>query len=276
MKDYETMLSAARKNLEDQNYKKAAENYSQAAQSAEDDKSRAVVLSELSWALYELKKFDEALEAARKIIKLDADYQAKEDVFRIIGFCLLAKNNEPEALKYLQKSADIDRTSKKQQIALYEILKLHFKSRNYKKAAELIKDIEPYFYQNNQEYWLSILFYKGFVYYYQGELKKSETVFEELLENAKDEKRKASALFGLAFITFSAKEYLKTINLCEAVTSSDPRFFDMETLGFLSAASFFYLGRKDVFQDYYKQLIKQFPGGRYRQELDELHSEISN
>ena len=92
----------------------------------------------------------------------------------------------------------------------------------------------------------------------------------------KDEKRKASALFGLAFITFSAKEYLKTINLCEAITSSDSQFFDMETLGFLSAASFFYLGRKDIFQDYYKQLIKQYPGGRYRQELDNLHSEITN
>ena len=171
---------------------------------------------------------------------------------------------------------EIDHSSEKQQIAQYELLKLYFKSQNNDKAAELIKEIEPYFYQNDQEYWLSILFYKGFIYYYQGDSKKSETVFEELLENAKDEKRKATALFGLAFITFSAKEYLKTINLCEAISNSDPQFFDMETLGFLSAASFFQLGRKDIFQDYYKQLTKNFPNGRYRQELEEMFSGISN
>jgi tetratricopeptide (TPR) repeat protein len=193
-----------------------------------------------------------------------------------MGFCCLAENNEAEALNNLEKSIEIDQISEKQQIAKYELIKLHFKIQNYDKASELIKDTEPYFYQNNQEYWLSVLFYKGFIYYYQGSLKKSEEVFEELLENAKDDKRKASALFGLAFITFSAKDYLKTINLCEAISSNDPQFFDMETLGFLSAASFFYLGRKDVFQDYYAQLTKKFPNGRYSKELEEMFSGISN
>lgn len=276
MKEYEIILSEARINLGDQKYEDAVEKYNQLLELADDDKNRAVIWSELSWALYELKKFDDALDAAQNILKFDAQYKAKEDVFRIMGFCLLAKNNDKGGAEFLQKSVDIDRTSEKQQIALYELLKLHFKNQDNEKAEALIKDIEPYFYQNNQEYWLSILFYKGFIYYYQGNSKKSEAVFEELLENAKDEKRKATALFGLAFITFSAKEYLKTINLCEAITSSDPQFFDMETLGFLSASSFFHLGRKDIFQDYYKQIIKQFPSGRYRQELDEMFSRISN
>ncbi len=276
MKDYEKVLSQARKNLESKNYKRAADNYKQVLELTEDNKNKAVICSELSWALYELKKYDEALEAAENILKLDTDYNAKEDVFRLMGFCFLAKNNETEAAQYLQKSVEIDHSSEKQQIAQYELMKLYFKNQNNDKAAELIKDIEPYFYQNDQEYWLSILFYKGFIYYYQGDSKKSEAVFEELLENAKDEERKATALFGLAFITFSAKEYLKTINLCEAITNSDPQFFDMETLGFLSAASFFNLGRKDIFQDYYKQLTERFPNGRYWQELEEMFSRISN
>ena len=50
----------------------------------------------------------------------------------------------------------------------------------------------------------------------------------------------------------------------------DEQFFDRESLGFLTAASYFYLGRKDIFAEYYDQMIKSYPQGRYRQELENL------
>ena len=49
----------------------------------------------------------------------------------------------------------------------------------------------------------------------------------------------------------------------------------METVGFLTAASFYYLGRKDVFEKYYKQLKKNFPNGRYAAELTLLKENIT-
>jgi tetratricopeptide (TPR) repeat protein len=116
----------------------------------------------------------------------------------------------------------------------------------------------------------------GFIRYYQGDLQEAENIFEEMLENAPDKARQAMALFGLAFIAFERKDYLKTINLCESVARLDENFYDKETLGFLTAASFHYLGRNDVFEKYYQQMVKSYPNGRYRRELEEIKSKISN
>ena len=50
----------------------------------------------------------------------------------------------------------------------------------------------------------------------------------------------------------------------------------METVGFLTAASFYYLGRKDVFEKYYMQLKKNFPNGRYAAELTLLKENLAS
>ena len=68
----------------------------------------------------------------------------------------------------------------------------------------------------------------------------------------------------------------KTINLCEATAKLDENFFDKETLGFLTAVSFHRLGRNDVFEKYYQQMIKTYPQGRYRKELDDIKAKINN
>lgn len=274
MKEFEDKIFAAREDLEKGNFKNAAVLYLSALKIAPDDKYKAIICAELSWAYYGSGKFKEALESAESTLKQDAHYKAKDDIYRVMGFCHLALNNETEAEKYLEESVNLDRSSEKQQITLYELVKLYFKKQKYNEALNIIKDIETYFYQNKKDYWLSILFYKGFIYYYKNDLDNSEPVFEELLENAREETRKAGALFGLAFVNFTRKEYLKTINLCEAVMKSDPQFFDTETIGFLTAGSFFYLGRKDIFEKYYDQLHKKYPEGRYNRELKQMKAEI--
>ena len=48
----------------------------------------------------------------------------------------------------------------------------------------------------------------------------------------------------------------------------------MESLGFLIAASFFYLGRYDVFQQYFEQIKKTFQEGRYFEELSKMNAQI--
>lgn len=275
MSELETHISEARKHLEQENFVQASASYMKSLESTEDLKDKAVIWAELSWAYYRMNEYERTIEAAENTLKLDPDYKAKEDVFRIQGFAYIGLHKDEQAIDYLTQSLNIDRNSSKQQITLYELAKIYFKIEDYEKAYPIFEEIESYFYQNQQDYWLSTLFYKGFVQYHRSNFSESEAIFEELLENSKDGARKATALFGLAFVTFSKKDYFKTINLCESLVKNDENFFDMETVGFLTAASFYYLGRKDVFEKYYKQLKKNFPNGRYAAELTLLKENMT-
>jgi len=60
------------------------------------------------------------------------------------------------------------------------------------------------------------------------------------------------------------------ISLSEKIISLDENFFDRESVGFLTAASYFYLGRRDIFHEYYEQMIKSYADGRYSEELKRL------
>ncbi len=269
-------LEIARKYLSNQNYKKAKDAYLQALKEANDDQTKAFIWAELSWTFYHLQSFQSCIEAANNCLQLNANYDAKEDLYRLIGFSYIGLGDDKKAMEFLEQSLRIDRNSMKQQYAIFNLAKLYFKHQQYQKAEELLSEVESFFFQNNKDYWLSILYMKGFAKYYQKQVDEAEKIFEELLEAAPDDKRRASALFGLAFVAFDRKDYLKTINLCEATAKEDENFYDRETLGFLTAASFHYLGRHDVFLKYYEQMIKAFPEGRYRKELDVIKAKINN
>jgi tetratricopeptide (TPR) repeat protein len=252
------------------NFEQAAEEYRKLIDQSGNSEEQATLYNEISWAYYHTAKYEEAIASVSAALRLNSEIKNKEDLYRVKAFSYIALNEMDLAEKFLLKSLELDRSSEKQQVAVFELAKLYFKRQSYKQALELILEIEPYFYQNQQEYWQTMLFYKGFIYYYQDNYTKSEEIFEELLENAADMKRKASALYGLAYIAFQKKDYLKTINLCETVLSYDRDFFDLETIGFLVSTSFHYLGRDDVFEKYATELIKKYPEGRYTEEIKKL------
>ena len=274
MNSYNDLINRARNFLEQKELESAVDNYFEALKQAPESKDKAIVWAELSWVFYGMHNFQQTIEAVENVFTFDANYGAPEDLYRLKGFALLGIGKDGEALEFLQKSVAIDRTSVKQYTTLFELAKLHFRRQNYNEAHEIIEEIEAYFYQNNRDYWLSILFYKGFIYYYSKQIEAAEEVFENLLGNAADEKRRATALYGLAFIANEKKEYLNTVNLCEAVLKADEQFFDKESLAFLTAYSFYKLDRKDIFQKYYYELKKNYPKGRYEKELKVIYENV--
>jgi len=276
MSALEDHISEARKQLEEGNYVQASINYAKSLEAAEDLKDKAVIWAELSWTYYRMNEFERTIEAVENTLKLDPEYKAQQDLYKLKGFAYIGLDEDERGIENLEKSIEIERTSEKQQITLYELAKVYFKLQEYDKAFPIFEEIENYFFQNQKDYWLSILFYKGFIEYHRANFSDSEAIFEELLENSTDGPRKATALFGLAFVAFGRKDYLKTINLCESLVKNDENFFDMETVGFLTAASFYYLGREDVFEKYYNQLKKKFPNGRYETELMLLRKNMSD
>jgi len=266
-------LKKARHLIEKKQYTEAQSVYQTALNEAKDDKDKAIIWAELSWNYYYLKKYDSVINAIENVYDLDAGYQAREDLYRIAGFSYLALGRVDEAIDNLVRSIEIDNHSDKQKTVIYELAKIYFAQGKHDMAEKLFAEIDAYYEEKNKEYWQSILFYRAFIQYYKRNLGLSKSLFEKLHQNAADDVRKASALFGYAFIAFDEKDYLKTINLCETILSLDDKFFDMETVGFLTAASFYYLGRYDIFDQYYHQLIKKYPQGRYEQELQQLKEE---
>ena len=274
MNTFEQKVIAARNEYDNNRFDEASKLYLNALNHAASNKDSSMVWAELSWTFYKQNAYEQCIEAAENSLNYDIEYGAREDLYRLIGFSYSAKYDQQNAEKYLLKSIEIDRHSEKQKYVFYELGKIYFKQQNYQAAELYFSETEKYFKTADQEYWLSFLFFKGFIKYHQNKLDESKKIFNQLLKLSADPVRQSSAFYGLAFITFKNNDYLKTINLCETISKINPDFFDMETLGFLMAASFFYLGRYDVFVQYDHQMQKHFKNGRYEKELTKLRKKL--
>jgi len=265
-------LNKARAHFEKKEYKNARLMYFQALNQSDNHNDKAIIWAEVSWVYYYEKAFDKAIEAAENVLIQDSDYKALDDLYRVQGYAYLSLNNFTLAERFLQLSLENNSADEKQQYVKFELGKLHFSRGNYDLAHPFFTEILDFFEQSDHEYKLSIWFYLGFIYYYLNNFEKSHDYFSEILSDEPTPQRQASAKFGLAFLEFQKKNFLNAITLCEEIISLDENFFDKESVGFLTAASYFYLGRKDIFSEYYNRMIETYPQGRYRKELDSLAS----
>ncbi|MCB0282243.1 MAG: hypothetical protein H6627_06115 [Calditrichae bacterium] len=274
MSQFEENIDKARSLYEEEKFKEASQIYLQSINSAANDQDKALVWAELSWTFYKLKSYKQTIEASQNVLNLDAHYNAKEDLYRLIGYSYIALGDNPEAEKYLLESLKVENKSQKQQYIYYELAKIYFRQEMYEQALEYINKVESFFEKNSKDFWLSALFFKGFIHYYQKQLDESDKIFNTIVTLADQAGVQANGFYGQAYIAFEKKKYLDTINLCEKVIKLNPGFYDMESLGFLMAASFFHLERYDIFEMYYLELQKKFPSGRYNRELHALRKQI--
>jgi tetratricopeptide (TPR) repeat protein len=268
-------LETARAHFENKQHKNARLMYFQALNLASTKEDKGIIWAEVSWVYYYEKDYQKAIEAAENVLFHDSAYQALDDLYRVQGYSYLSLNNFTLAERFLQLSLENNSTDEKQQYVKYELGKLYFIRGSYDLAHPFFNEIIDFFEKSNQEYKLSIWFYLGFIYYYLDNLKKSHKYFSEILSANPGTRREASAKFGLAFLEFRKKNFLNTIALCEEIISLDINFFDRESIGFLTAASYFHLGRKDIFKEYFNKMKESYPKGRYTKELDTLESSIN-
>lgn len=264
-------LKKARSHLEKKEYPQARKMYFHAYNHTRENKNRAIIWSELSWVYYYESDFEKAIEAAENVLINDSNYQALDDLYRVMGFSYLARGDQALAERYLTLSVEHSRDEEKIRFVRFELGKMYFVRGAYDLAYNQLKHLEDDFRDSEQAYHLSVLFYLGFIHYYLEQPDKARTYFNEILAGDPDDQRRASGFFGLAFIEFQQKNYLNVISLCERIMTLDRHFFDTESVAFLTAASYHHLGRKDIFDSYYQEMIKTFPDGRYRKELDRLH-----
>ena len=264
---YTESLDKARAHLDKKEHENAIKMYFQAYNNTENNKDRAIIWAELSWVYYYKKDYEKAIESSENVITYDPEYKGMDDVNRMLGYAYLGTNNLSLAEKYLAQSIALNANEDKQQYVKFELGKLYFVQGRYDLSFPYLKDISEFFEQKDTEYFLSILFYLGFINYYLENIENSRKIFEQILVSNPDNRRKASAFFGLSFIDFREKNYLNVISLCEKIIEYDENFFDKESVGFLTAASYFYLGRKDIFLKYHEEMSASFPKSRYHDEM---------
>ena len=267
-------LKKARGHLEKKEYKNAHLMYFQAMNQTSNNEDIAIIWAEVSWVYYYEKDYQKAIEAAENVLMHDSAYQALDDLYRVQGYSYLSLKNFALAERFLQMSLENNSEDDKQHYVKFELGKIYFVQGSYDLAHPLFTEIVDFFEKSNQEYKLAVWFYLGFIYYYLDNLEKSHTYFSQILTAEPGAQRIASAKFGLAFIEFRKKNYLNAITLCEEIISLDSNFFDKESVGFLTAASYCHLGRKDIFSEYYQKMKEIYPNGRYTKELDELAASI--
>lgn len=274
MNKFVHLVSNARQLFDEKKYKEATKHYYDALNYAPNDVERAAIWAELCWTFYKEKLFQQVIEAAENVIEFDSGYKGKNDLYRLMGYSYFALENDEKAEEFLLKSLELDKDSDKQKYVCYELGKLYFRNQRYLDAEKYLDKAEEFFKEQAHDYWMSLLFFKGFSKYYLQNLTDAEKYFRQLIDNSKNPVIQSNGYYGLAYIYFENKNYLDTINTCEKVTKLNPGFFDLESLGFLIAASFYYLGRYDVFQRYYEQMKKTFKSGRYFKELTKMNAQI--
>ncbi len=268
-------LNKAREHFEKKQYKNARLMYFQAMNQAENREDKAIIWAEISWVYYYEKDYNKAIEAAENVLIQDSEYKVLDDLYRVQGYSYLGLSHFTLAERFLQLSLENNSTDEKQQYVKYELGKLHFIQGNYDLSYPFFNEIREFFEQSNNEYKLAIWFYLGFINYYLNNFIKSHDYFSQILSDEPSQQRQASAKFGLAFLEFQKKNFFNAISLCEEIISLDENFFDKESVGFLTAASYFYLGRKDIYCEYYNKMKETYPDGRYSRELDTLFSSIN-
>ena len=268
-------LQKARIHFEKREYKNAQLMYFQALNLATSQEDKAIIWAEVSWVYYYEKDYQKAIEAAENVLINDNAYKALDDLYRVQGYSYLSLANYTLAERFMQLSLENNSTDEKQQYVKYELGKLHFIKGSYDLAHPFFTDIVKFFEKTDQEYKLSIWFYLGFIYYYLNNSERSHEYFSQIISENPSAQREASAKFGLAFLEFQQKNYLNAISLCEEIISLDTHFFDKESIGFLTAASYFYLGRKDIFKEYFEKMKETYPKGRYTKELNALATSIN-
>jgi len=260
-------LEKARIHLEQKEYKNARLMYFQAFNQVSDPKVRAIIWAELSWVYYYEGDYGKAIEAAENVLLHDENYRARDDLFRLQGYAYIAQKNTILAERFLTQSLNENNSDDKQQYVKYELAKVHFSRGNYDLAHPLFEEILDFFTKRDADYKMSVLFFLGFVCYYLESFSQARGYFEQILSGDSPGSRKASGFFGLAFVEFHDRNYLNVISLCEKIMELAPGFFDRESVAFLTASSYYHLGRIDIFNEYSRELIKAFPNGRYVDEL---------
>jgi tetratricopeptide (TPR) repeat protein len=269
-------LQSARDEYIKRDFTKAIQEYSELAEQLKDDPvNYPVIQIELAWSYYHNQNFLETIRLLNSVLQsenLNMDQQF--DCYRIIGFSHEMMGQVQKAIKFLQRSLEIDVAEDTKRYAYFELGKLLFTDGQVIEAEYFLNMANKLFQDSEKEYQTALAYYLGFVDFLQKRYRNARENFDFIIQNASDHKTKAGGYFGLCHIHHQEKDFTTLIDLCEKIIRLDSAFFDKETLGYFLCNAYLNLKNWDELEMYLKELKKNYPEGRYVTEYHKFENAL--
>jgi tetratricopeptide (TPR) repeat protein len=269
-KEILSKVEVARKNYAAKKFNEAITLYEELSDILKDDSDNLPVIQiELGWSYYNQQDYPKAISLLKKALKSKTlSEQQAFDCTRLIGFSKELQGRRKEAIQFLNNALDIDVPDNLKRFTYFELGKIYFLDGQIIEAEQYLKMAADLFSEQEMNYKLALAYYQGFTAYFLKKFKESNDQFDFIIKNADDYKTKASGYFGLAHLHYHRKEYSVLIDLCEKIIRLDESFFDKETLGFFLCESHYYLNNWTKLENLSKELVQQYPTGRYAGEYE--------
>jgi tetratricopeptide (TPR) repeat protein len=259
-------LQRARDSYVNQEYGKAIEAYKWVeGQILDDPANLPIIQIELGWSYYNFNDFENCISCLGKA-KNSPSITPKQrfDCLRLIGFSYQALEKTKNALDSLEEGLkqEIAETDKK--YVYFEIGKIHFLKGAIKKSKRYLERASHLFDWKEEAYYQALMYYLGFVAYYEKQFNRAKKLFSEITEKATNVKGKASGYFGIAHLLYEYRDFRELNDVCMKIIELDKNFYDRETLAFFLSKSFMELRRYKEFKTFFKELRNNHPNGRYQ------------
>ena len=272
------VLQKAQKAAMAQDFREAVKNYQWVETHIQDDPDNLpFVWMEIAWAYYALNNFKKTIHYLKKALQSPKLVPLQVvDCMRIIGFSYNNLGDTNSAITYLQ-DALLQKVDKFDLRHIYfELGKIFFGLNAPGKAKPYLKEAQELFGSDEGEYQQTTTYYLGFVAFLEGDISSATQIFNKYLKNAPDEKSQAPGLFGLAHTHFKNEQYEKLLELCKRIIDLDTDFYDKETIAFFLNKSYMELEMWTQLEMFLPELLKNYPGGRYKSTYPQLEQALKN
>lgn len=247
-------------------YPKAIESYKWVEAQIQDDPANLPVIQiELGWSYYSIKDFRNAIASLQKAHDSSSiTAQQRFDCLRLIGFSYQSIGETEKALDFLDQAQNMDIPEPDKKYIYFEIGKLRFLQGALIQSKVYLHKALNLFDWGQEEYYRALLYYLGFVAFYEKQFDRAEQHFSEIARKATKNNGKAAGYFGIAHLLYENGDYEQLANTCKRILEFDADFYDKETIAFFMTKSYLELGRDEEFRIFFDELLRQYPDGRYR------------
>ncbi|MBN2366547.1 MAG: hypothetical protein EH225_11595 [Calditrichaeota bacterium] len=258
-------VEEARRLFAEGNYPEALRHYRELTDILSEDKENLPVIQiETGWAYYNNQQYQESIDMLESALKHETlSPQQIFDCYRILGYSRELSGKRHQAIKDLEKAVQVPVPEEVKRYAYFELGKIFFTDGQMIEAEHYLQRTGSLFTEEEQLYCTALSYYLGFIEYFQKKYDSAQKHFNRVIQDSDDHKTRASGYFGLAHIHYHRQEYPILIDLCEKILRLDSSFFDKETLGFFMCEAYYHLKEWDCLENYFSELKKNFPRGRY-------------
>ncbi|OPX25033.1 MAG: hypothetical protein B1H02_02270 [Candidatus Latescibacteria bacterium 4484_107] len=252
--------------------RKAVEIYNDLLSGATDDQERAIVLARLANVYYKLGRYQEAIDATRRLVQVSDKPEGIASGHCIAGNSYMKMKRYEEAIKEYRQTVDKYPQTMVAPTALLQI-GFAFHSLNAeasgaeRKAALLSKSMSAFeeFYTKYPDAKKAPLayYYAAWGAYQKGDWQKASDTFQGLVDHFPKSSYAPEAQFRAGEALFNMKEYAEAYDLYQKVVDRYPKSEWVDDAIYNQAWCFVNQGRKEKAVPFFEKIVEKYRDGYY-------------